>query len=220
MKKETLNAIKKICGALLLCCMLGTLVQINATEIAKDREAAAKKADAAAAVTESSAGAAAEAPAELAKYAACTYFRNFSMETMDGGSFGTEDLKDYKITVINAWGPYCSSCIAEMPALESISSRYKDKGLQIVGLYAEATTDDADDMKLAEQKVIDTGVTYPILIGNEAFDLGARDMLNSALPGTWILDSQGNVLDFQASGRSEALWEELFNQWLAYAENN
>ena len=301
--KKTFGIIKKVCGGIVVCCMFGLLVKINAEEITKDRLFEQKQAalaagnlaaentgtaagdvgtnEAAAASGQSSAGtgenteggagdassgsvtaaeneseadgsveaaaengsisgeneteasgneasgkaelsesAAAEAAEVLAKYASCTYFKNFTMSTMDGGTFGTDNLLDYKITVVNAWGPYCPSCLAEMPALENISNRYKDKGLQIVGLYSDYTTDDDDDRELAAEKAEATGVTYPILLGNEMYDLSAREMLNNALPGTWILDSSGNVLDFQASGKSEAGWEELFLKWLDYAEKH
>lgn len=142
-----------------------------------------------------------------------TYFRDFSMETFDGKTFGAEDLKNYKVIVFNAWGPYCNSCLAEMPSLNEIAEEYASKELLIVGIEAEAYIY-PEDIELARQKAADTGVTYPLLLADEAFHSEMYPLLNNALPGTWIVRNDGTVLDFVASSHPKEYWTELFEKYL------
>ena len=142
-----------------------------------------------------------------------TYFSDFSMETFDGGSFSSEDLKDAKITVFNAWGPYCTNCLDEMPYLEEISNEYKDRGLQIVGIQSDAY-EYPEDLDLARQLSSNAGVTYPLLIADSDYNYQVRPMLLNALPGTWIVDQDGKILDFVQGGKTKDAWIEYFEMYL------
>lgn len=142
-----------------------------------------------------------------------TYFSDFSMETFDGGSFSAEDLGKAKITVVNAWGPYCTNCLDEMPYLEEISKEYKDRGLQIVGIESDAF-EYPEDLELARSLAAAAGVTYPLLIADSGYDAQVRPMLLNALPGTWIVDSNGKVLDFVQGGKTKEAWIQYFEMYL------
>ena len=142
-----------------------------------------------------------------------TYFRDFSMETFDGGSFSSDDLGNAKITVFNAWGPYCASCLNEMPYLEEISNEYKGRGLQIVGIQSDAY-EFPEDMELARSEASDAGVTYPLLIADSNYNDQVRPMLLNALPGTWIVDSDGKILDFVQGGKTKDAWIRYFEMYL------
>ncbi|NQX82326.1 MAG: TlpA family protein disulfide reductase [Flavobacteriaceae bacterium] len=50
----------------------------------------------------------------------------FELETLLGGTFDSEKLKG-KPTLINFWFTKCPPCIDEMPVLNEIQKRYKDK---------------------------------------------------------------------------------------------
>lgn len=142
-----------------------------------------------------------------------TYFRDFSMETFDGGAFTSEDLRNAKITVFNAWGPYCTNCLDEMPYLDEIGRELKDQGLQIVGIQSDAF-EFPEDMELARKEAADTGVTYPLLIADEAYDEELRPMLLNALPGTWIVDADGTILDYVQGGKTKEAWTRYLEEFL------
>ena len=142
-----------------------------------------------------------------------TYFSDFSMETFDGGSFSSDNLQNAKITVFNAWGPYCTNCLDEMPYLEEISNEYKDRGLQIVGIQSDAY-EYPEDMELARSEAAATGVTYPLLIADSDYNSQVRPMLLNALPGTWIVDSDGKILDFVQGGKTKNAWIAYFEMYL------
>ncbi len=142
-----------------------------------------------------------------------TYFRDFSMETFDGGMFTSENLKNARITVFNAWGPYCTNCLDEMPYLEEISSEYKDRGLQIVGIQSDAF-EFPEDMELARSEAAETGVTYPLLIADAEYNEQLRPMLLNALPGTWVVDPDGKIIDFVQGGKTKEAWIRYLEPYL------
>jgi len=148
----------------------------------------------------------------------CDYFKSFSLELSDGsGTFTQDDLKDYKITVINGWGDWCHNCIDEMPVLEKLGMEYKDKGLQVVGVvadYYENNNTKALDKSIAN--ILDNnGITYPNMVSDERFTQEVKPMMNNLFPGTWVVDSKGNYIDFRSGGASEEQWRALFDEWLA-----
>lgn len=68
-------------------------------------------------------------------------------------------LSDFKGTplVVNFWGTFCEPCIREMPSFQKQYEKWKDQGLEIVGInLSEDSFSVASYVKL-------TGVTYPIV---------------------------------------------------------
>lgn len=190
---KTYLFIKKLVPALFAAFLLFWVVRINVIEIRKNDNL--------------------PQTVSASKSRNIAYFSDFSMETFDGGSFSSEDLAKARITVFNAWGPYCTNCLDEMPYLEEISREYKDRGLQIVGIQSDAF-EFPEDMELARSEAADVGVTYPLLIADSEYNSQVRPMLLNALPGTWIVDSNGKILDFVQGGKTKDAWIEYFEMYL------
>ena len=98
----------------------------------------------------------------------------FTLDTMSGakvdvGSFAGKPL------VINLWATWCGPCRLEMPQLQDLSVKFRDKGLTIIGVSVDDTPEDirrvADEFK----------ITYPMLVGAGHGDfieaMGYQDML-------------------------------------------
>lgn len=69
---------------------------------------------------------------------------DFTIKDVSGAEVKLSALKG-KVVWINFWGLRCGPCVRELPALEDIYSRYKDKGLVILGVNADGV--DADFIK-------------------------------------------------------------------------
>lgn len=190
---KTYLFVKKLILALLAAFLLFWVIRINVIEIRKNDSL--------------------PQTVSASKNRNITYFSDFSMETFDGGSFSSEDLGKARITVFNAWGPYCTNCLDEMPYLEEISNEYKDRGLQIVGIQSDAY-EYPEDMELARSEAAAAGVTYPLLIADSDYNYQVRPMLLNALPGTWIVDADGRILDFVQGGKTKEAWTQYFEMYL------
>ena len=88
-----------------------------------------------------------DAAYKLDKTAPGKMFTDFTVTTSDGK---TVKLSDYvgkgDYVLVDFWASWCGPCMREMPGLKEIHNKYKDKGLQIVGV---AVWDEPDDTRKA-----------------------------------------------------------------------
>jgi len=112
----------------------------------------------------------------------------FTLEDMNGAKV---NLASYagKPLIINLWATWCGTCRLEMPQLVEFAAKYKDQGLQVVGISVD---DEADKIRefAAEYKV-----TYPMLVG-----LGQDAFLNSlgyedSVPISVLIRADGTIAD-------------------------
>lgn len=144
-------------------------------------------------------------------------FMNCTIKDLDLNDVALSDyIKGNKVTMLNIWGTFCGPCINEMPDLGELERKYKDQGFEIVGLTSDVTDRDGnyDEEVIADAKdIIDkTGITYPVLVCTLDFltDLGIQ-----AVPTTFFVDSEGNVLGEAMPGSNTAEdWEKIIKDYL------
>lgn len=109
-----------------------------------------------------------------------------------------------KVLVLNFWAPWCPPCREEMPGFVRLQEKYAAQGLQFVGVAL-------DEAAKVEAFVDETGVSYPILLGDmAAVSLGqAAGNRLGGLPYTLILDRQGNPVEGITGGLAEARLEAI-----------
>lgn len=120
-----------------------------------------------------------------------TTLPDIPLKRLDGSDFSLSVLKG-KILVINFWSIQCVQCIAEMPELNEIVSRYKN--YPEVLFFAPALND-VDELKkfLGKQRF-----SY-IVLGNSN-DLCKRIDISS-FPTSVIIDSNGLIAEVIARGK-------------------
>lgn len=151
-----------------------------------------------------------------------TYFSDFTLYGLDGEQITSDDIKQNKITVVNGWAPWCNPCTSEMPELEELSNEYKDKGLKVVGVvadyYEQTKTNGFESYNNQIREVVArTGVTYPIVVSDEAF-YNALNITISGYPTTWAVNSKGEVIETVVGSRSKEDWKVFFDKWLGEVE--
>ncbi|MET0447877.1 MAG: TlpA disulfide reductase family protein [Aeromicrobium sp.] len=110
-------------------------------------------------------------------------------EGLDGRPLSTADFAG-KTIVVNLWGPWCAPCRAEAPNLEKVAAEYAAKDVQFVGIVTRSKDPAAS---LAFNRTF--GVSYPSFADEGGqLELGFNDSLpTTAIPTTWVIDSQGRV---------------------------
>lgn len=149
---------------------------------------------------------AAEAPAVTPNETPAADTLDFTAEAFDGSTVSLSDFADAKLIMVNFFEPWCGPCVGEMPGLEKLYQAYKDRGLVILGVFYSQNMD-GDVQTVLD----DTGVTYPILRGNEAL----LSQTSQYVPTTFFMDGQGHVVGEQIIGSMDYdSWESVVKELL------
>jgi thiol-disulfide isomerase/thioredoxin len=113
-----------------------------------------------------------------------TSVENFSFKDIDGNSHKFSEYKG-KWVVVNYWATYCGPCVAELPTLNSVAKRFKDK-LVVLGMEAGETPTPELKQFVAQKKI-----TYPIIPTQDStmFALG----LLYGVPTTFVVNPEGQI---------------------------
>lgn len=140
-------------------------------------------------------------------------FSKFTAADLEGNAVEGSVMGEADLTVLNIWATFCSPCIEEMPGLGELSEEYKGKGVQFIGIPADATTEDL--LQTAKEIVSSTGADYLQIAPNqELMDLYLNQVMS--VPETLFLDKEGNILQSFVGSRSKSEWKELIEE--AYQE--
>lgn len=144
----------------------------------------------------------------------------FSTTDLQGNEIDQSILEDSDLTLVNVWATFCSPCIREMPDLGELSSEYKDKGLQIIGLVSDTINSDgslnSDQIDTAKDIASETGADYLHLLPSE--DLYGLLSQISAVPTSFFVDSQGKQVGktyIQSMSKEE--WEQVIADTMSEA---
>lgn len=123
----------------------------------------------------------------------------FSSVDVYGNRITSDVMSGAKLVLLNFWEPWCGPCVGEMPDLQKLYEKYKDKGLVIVGVYS--TESNAKDI------VESNGITYPTVKCDSNLSKYEQDYV----PATYLVDGNGNFIDDAPirGSRSYSDWEQI-----------
>ena len=117
---------------------------------------------------------------------------DFELESLDGGTVKLSSYKG-KVVFLNFWATWCPPCVAEMPSMQKLYDRFKERGLEIIAV-------DLQEDKAAVRKFVDRhDLTFTALLdktGRVGSQYGARN-----IPTTYIIDRKGFVIAGTIGGK-------------------
>jgi len=122
----------------------------------------------------------------------------FKLDTLDGKPLSLADSRG-KVVLLNFWATWCGPCRAEIPDLIVLQGKYRDQ-LQIIGL----TVDDDDD-SMIKDVIAETRINYPVAMSPPEVRKQYGGI--AALPTSFVLDTQGRVVQKHEGLRDPALYE-------------
>ncbi len=94
-----------------------------------------------------------------------------------------------KVLLINFWATWCTPCREEMPMLADFQDRYREQGLQIIGIAI-------DDPEPVQRFADSMDINYPLLMSDETTpDLMYKYNEIGAIPFSLITDRRGIVAE-------------------------
>ncbi len=132
----------------------------------------------------------------------------FAATTMHGEPFDMKDLLG-QIVLVDHWNTDCSACIAAMPRLSEIYSRYKGKGFEVVSIAYDGTAKRKRVLRIEDQ----LGLTWTAVNGEGQREVVSDKYGYQGFPQYMLLNRDGTL--YAATGEVdmgrnlEALLDEL-----------
>jgi cytochrome oxidase Cu insertion factor (SCO1/SenC/PrrC family) len=124
--------------------------------------------------------------------AAGDVFPPFALKTIDGQKKTLRDFSN-KVTAVTFFYPRCPYCNVELPEIQKIYDRYKERGLSTVWINILP-----EETALVPGWAVAKNLTVPVLVGGSQ-DALQRDYGIESTPTTYLLDANGRVL-YRADG--------------------
>ena len=125
----------------------------------------------------------------------------FSLEDLNGDEITLSDYEG-KIVFLNFWATWCGYCRYEIPGFLEVYAKYKDKGMEIIGISLDNSSSKV--ASFAEKYKI----TYPVVMGTRNI---VRDYQPGfAIPVTIIIDQEGKIRHRHVGYMSKEILENYF----------
>ena len=116
----------------------------------------------------------------------------YTTVSLDGDSVSLAEQKG-KVVLLNIWANWCHPCRDEIPELRAIHGRYRDRGLELVGVSVD--TDGTDETIRTFMK--DFQMTCPIW--RDPDERISTQFLAVGVPATFLIDKEG-ILRWRKTG--------------------
>ena len=119
---------------------------------------------------------------------------SFETTDADGNIVKSEDIfAENEVTMLNLWETTCCACVGEMPLLVEMNHSYAGKGVAVVGICADADSNNEDFQQILEEN----GMDYLNLLPFE----GMSDMFPvNGWPTSYFIGKDGTVLTVPVEG--------------------
>jgi len=118
---------------------------------------------------------------------------DFTLPTLSGTPIRLAELRG-KAVLLNFWATWCAPCRTEMPSIEALYQRYKDRGLDVLAVNLDLRSTAGVAAFLQE-----VGVTFRV--GLDPSWSTARAYRVLGLPTTYLIDRAGQVIVREVGAR-------------------
>ncbi|MFE7562387.1 TlpA family protein disulfide reductase [Kitasatospora sp. NPDC057500] len=124
-------------------------------------------------------------------------------------------LSDYrgKVVVLNVWGSWCGPCRSEADDLQRVWEKYRDQGVQFLGINTRDT-----EIKNAVRFEQEKGVTFPSIYdpaGAELLKFPKGSLNPQSIPTTLVVDRDGKLAARAVGGQTDDALESMLQPVLA-----
>jgi peroxiredoxin len=114
---------------------------------------------------------------------------DFHAASLVPGDTATHTLAEYRdqVVLLNLWATWCGPCVIEMPSIQRLYDRYRERGLRVVGV----AVDDPPFADRVRAFVAEHQLTFDIL--HEGSGTIERSYRSRGLPATYIIGRDGRI---------------------------
>ena len=116
----------------------------------------------------------------------------YATTSLDGDSVSLAGQRG-RVVLLNVWATWCHPCRDEIPELRAVHARYRDRGLELIGVSVD--TDGSDDAIRAFMREFE--MSYPVW--RDPAERISAQFLVLGVPATFLIDREG-VLRWRKTG--------------------
>ncbi len=129
---------------------------------------------------------------------------HFALKNLKGNTLDLEDLRG-KVVLLNFFATWCPPCRQEIPDFVRLYEKFKDKGLEIVGIAL-----DMQGVEVLTPFVRHFKISYPVLLGTRkvVMDYGGIE----GIPTTFFIDRNGFIVEHFVGLRPAMILEKTITE--------
>jgi peroxiredoxin len=129
------------------------------------------------------------------------------IENLKGGNSKIPDDLDGKVVIIRFWSDCCSYNIHEMEGLDSLYTKYREKGLSVLTIYSGNTREKA------RQFADELKVPYLVLLDPQM--VIAKQYAVTRMPTTFVVDRKGIIREKIIGISEKEAWAQSYEPLIA-----
>jgi thiol-disulfide isomerase/thioredoxin len=132
-------------------------------------------------------------------------------DAITGGTVSMTSLRG-KVVVIDFWATWCGPCVAEMPKMKTLYAKFRDQGVEFIGVSLDQSKDKGglDSLK---KFVKEEGIEWPQYYQGKFWngDFSKSWGINS-IPCVFIVAADGKLYSAEARGKLEEMIPKLLER--------
>ncbi|MDD5593970.1 MAG: TlpA disulfide reductase family protein, partial [Candidatus Margulisbacteria bacterium] len=111
---------------------------------------------------------------------------DFTLSDLAGQKVKLSSYKG-KVILLNFWATWCSACRVEMPGLQKLSEKLKNRNFVVLAVALDR------DEKAVKPFIFNNGYSFPVLL--DPAGRAARSYNITAIPTTFIINKKGQTVE-------------------------
>jgi thiol-disulfide isomerase/thioredoxin len=132
-------------------------------------------------------------------------------DAIKGSTVSIKGLKG-KVVVIDFWATWCGPCVAEMPKMKELYAKYRDQGVEFIGVSLDQPKEQGGLDKL-KKFVEEKKIAWPQYYQGNGWESEFSMSLGiNSIPCVFIVDAEGKLYSVEARGNLEEMIPDLLKK--------